>query len=287
VGVFAHEIAGSEGRGFALLASLLSLAAGCAGESATRKPCPSQAWVGQCQLHDLTKVEEREMPMPYVVYEAIYTPQANAEYPQFTPGDVRIRFGTPAVHEFALVDHLKPQRIVACRAAAAPVTCLPEEVIADVRPFDPEQATAAAAPSIVGCAAIDAASEQDRLARTRIEGGAISERFTFGEGSAALSPDATDSAREVAKRMAADPNLECLGLVGQNTPGEPISLSEARARAVKQLLISLGVDSRRLLTIAANASVSGGGSKAAPAIDPESRRVSLRVLLQTSAKPAP
>jgi outer membrane protein OmpA-like peptidoglycan-associated protein len=238
-------------------------------------------------LRDLRKVEEREMPMPYVVYEAIYSPQANAEFPQFTPADVRIRFGTPAVHEFALVDHLKPQRIVACRAAAAPVTCLPEEVSADVRPFDPEQAAAAAAPSIVGCAAIDAASEQDRIARTRVEGSVLSERFTFGEGSAALSPDAEGSAREVAKRMAADPNLECLGLVGQNTRGEPISLSEARARAVKQLLISLGVDSRRLLTIAANANVSGGGSQAAPAIDPESRRVSLRVLLQTSPKPAP
>ena len=228
------------------------------------------------------------MPMPYVVYEAIYAPQPNADYPQFTPADVRLRFGTPAIHEFALLDHLKPQRIVACHAAAAPVTCLPEEVSADVRPFDPEQAAAPEAPSsIVGCAAIDAASEQDRLARTRVEGSAISEHFTFGEGSAALPPDAEANAREVAKRLAADPNLECLGLVGQTTPGEPIPLSEARARAVKQLLISLGVDSRRLLTIAANANVSGAGSKTAPAIDPESRRVSLRILLQTSAKPAP
>ncbi len=87
--------------------------------------------------------------------------------------------------------------------------------------------------------------------------------------------------------MAADPSLECLGVVGQTGPGEPISLAEARARAVKQLLISLGVDSRRLLTIAANSSVYGTSSNPAPAVDPESRRVSLRVLLQTSGKPAP
>jgi outer membrane protein OmpA-like peptidoglycan-associated protein len=263
----------------------LALSAACAGT--TRKSCPSEAWAGKCSLRDLTKVEEREMPMPYVVYEAIYTPLANAEYPQFTPADVRLRFGTPAVHEFALVDHLKAQAIVACRSAAAQVSCLPEEVTADVVAFDPARAAPAAAPSVVGCAAIDSASEQDRLARTRSEASPIGEHFTFGAGSSALSPDATSSARDVAKRMADDPSLECLGLVGQTTPGEPISLSEARARAVKQLLISLGVDSRRLLTIAANASVSSAGPRSAPTVDPESRRVSLRVLLQTSAKPIP
>ena len=263
------------------------MTAGCASESSARKPCPSPAWAGKCIQRELKKVEEREMPMPYVVYEAIYTPEANAEYPQFTPGDVRVRFGTPAAREFALLDHLKPQREVPCHSAAAPVTCLPEAATADVLPFDPEQAAPATPPSIVGCAAIDSASEQDRLSRTRSEGSAVDQRFTFGAGSAALSPDATASAREVAERMAADPNLECLGVVGQTAPGEPISLAESRARAVKQLLISLGVDSRRLLTIAANANVAGGGPKPPAAADPEIRRVSLRVLLQTSAKPAP
>jgi outer membrane protein OmpA-like peptidoglycan-associated protein len=272
-----------------LLLSALFVTVACAGESAAHKPCPSEAWAGKCHLRDLRKVEEREMPMPYVVYEAIYAPQANADYPQFTPSEVRLRFGTPALHEFALVDHLKPQQDVSCHAAAAPGSCLPEQVTADVLPFDPEHAEPAAAPSIVGCAAIDAASEQDRLARTRTEGGVVGQRFVFGEGSSALAPEASDSAREVAKRMADDPNLECLGVVGQTSPGEPISLAEARARAVRQLLISLGVDSRRLLTIAANAPVFGAGSKTAPAAAPasESRRVSLSILLQTSAKPTP
>lgn len=270
-----------------LLVSLLSLSAGCAGESAAQKACPSPAWSGKCNLREVTKVEERELPMPYVVYEAIYAPQQNDESPEFTPGEIRYRVGAPGVHEFALLDHLKQQKVVTCHATAAPVTCLPGEVTADVLPFDVEQAAPAAAPSIVGCAAIDAPSEQDRLARTRSEGSAIGERFTFGEGSSALSPDASDTARDVSQRLATDPGLECLGLVGQTTPGEPISLAEARARAVKQLLISLGVDSRRLQTIAANASVSGAGSKTAAPIDPESRRVSLRVLLQTSTKPSP
>ena len=268
-----------------LLLSALSLSTACAGSAP--KTCPSEAWTGQCKLHVLTKVEERELPMPYVVYEAIYAPQANAEEPQFTPSELRMRFGTRAVHELALVDHLKQQPLVACHAAVAPVTCVPGDLTADVVPFDSEHAPPPAVASIVGCAAIDAASEQERLARTRIESAPISERFTFPEGSAALSPDATNSARDVAKHMTEDPGLECLGLVGQTTPGEPVALAEARARAVKQLLISLGVDSRRLLTIAANARVASSGTQAQPAIDPESRRVSLRVMLQTSTKSAP
>jgi outer membrane protein OmpA-like peptidoglycan-associated protein len=282
-----RKIARARSSYAAWLGCALWLNAGCAGEGATRKPCPSEAWTGQCTLRDLRKVEEREMPMPYVVYEAVYAPQPNAAHPQFTPADVRLRFGAPAAREFALVDHLKPQQVVACRSAVEPVSCLPGEVTADVLPFDPEQTATAAGPGIVGCAAIDAASEQDRLARTRIEGSAVSELFTFGEGSAALSPDAAASARDVAKRMADDPSMECLGLVGQTTRGEPISLAEGRARAVKQLLVSLGVDSRRLLTIAANANVSGAAAKTAPAIDDASRRVSLSVLLQTKPRPKP
>jgi outer membrane protein OmpA-like peptidoglycan-associated protein len=285
--VFAGSIARGKGRRSALLLSVLALIGGCAGSA--RKPCPSQAWEGKCKLHAVTKVEEREMPMPYVTYEAIYVPQPNPEYPQFTPSELHLSFGTPAVHEFALVDHLKQQQEVACHAPVAAESCLPGQVTADVVPFDAEHAPPAAAPSIVGCAAIDSASEQDRLARTRTQGSKIDEHFTFGEASAALSPDAANSARDVAKRMAEDPSLECVGVVGQTAPGEPLALAEARARAVKQLLISLGVDSRRLLTIAANANISGAAAKAQPQppIDPEARRVSLRVLLETSVKSAP
>ena len=136
------------------------------------------------------------------------------------------------------------------------------------------------APRVSGCAAIDAASEQDRLAK-RAEVEVISERFAFAEGSSALSPDATKAANAVAERMASEPSLECLGVVGQISPGESPSLAEARARAVKQLLIALGVEAKRLQTIAATANVFGPGAKA-QAEEPESRRVSLSVLLKTA-----
>ena len=272
----------------ALLAAALSFltGAGCAGESSAHRPCPTNAWVGTCELHDLRKVEDRELPMPYVVYEAIYTPHANAEYPLFTPIDVRMRFGAPARFEFDLQNHLKPQTLVACHAPAIPGSCVAGDLVADVVPFDPDRRAASEAPRIVGCAAIDAASEQDRLAKSQEGASAIDERFAFAQDSAEISASDMSAASLVAKQMKDDPSLECVGLVGQISPGESVSLGEARARAVKQVLVSLGVDGKRLLTISATASVYGPAAKTqAPA--PESRRVSLRVLLKTKSDTVP
>jgi outer membrane protein OmpA-like peptidoglycan-associated protein len=279
-----HPIVARGASRFALGLSLaFSAGAGCAGQSSAQKQCPSEAWVGKCKLSDLRKVEEREMPVPWVVYEATYSAQANAEYPSFMPPDARLRFGVLAKNEYALVDHLKPQALVDCHAASTPGSCLPRELVADVVPFAADKAEAAAPPRVTGCAAIDATSEQDRLAKSGSATTVVNERFSFGEGSTALAPEATTDATAIAKRMADDPRLECVGLVGQASPGESPSLAEARARAVKRLLVSLGVDSTRLQTIAATASVYGAASASTvPAA--EQRRVSVKVLLETAEK---
>ena len=260
----------------------VAASAGCA--ASTRKPCPSEAWVGKCTLRSLTKVEEHELPLPWIVYEAIYEPQANAEYPHFMPTEARPRFGTQARNEFALVGHVKQQAAVTCHAEPIPDSCLPGQLVVDVAPFDAGRAEAAAAPTrVTGCAAIDAPSEQDRLAKSRGEATVISERFSFGEGSTALSPEATSDATAIAKRMAEDASLECVGLVGQASPGESPSLAEGRARAVKRLLVSLGVDSTRLQTIGATSNVYGAAS-ASQVPSAELRRVSVSVLLKTTEK---
>ena len=265
---------------------MIGALAACAGGESAQKQCPSDAWVGKCELRDVRKVEERELPMPYVVYEATYHAQKSAEYPRFTPADVRMRFGAPAKYEFALLDHLKPQALVTCHAASIPGSCQPQEAVADVTPFDPEHLPEATAPRVTGCSAIDSASEQERLAKSRIEAGVVSERFDFAADSSALAPEASDVARTVAKRLADETGIECLGLLGQTSPGESASLAEARARAVKQLLISLGVDGKRLLTIAATAKVYGPSSERKTP-DADSRRVSLSILLKTESKPSP
>jgi outer membrane protein OmpA-like peptidoglycan-associated protein len=256
--------------------------------SAERAPCPALAWEGECVLQGVTKVQERELPVPYVTYEAVYAPQRNDRYPQLTPGEARVRMGALAKYEGALNAHFKSEPVVKCHSASMPDACLPRDPVVDVKPFDAERAASAsdAAPLTVGCAAIDASSEQDRLSRSSAGGTQIGARFQFGADSAALASDAKETANAVAKRLAETPTIECVGVVGQISSGESIALAEARARAVKDLLVSLGVDSKRLTTIALNANVYGQGAKAAP-VDPTLRRVSLSVLLETALKPSP
>jgi outer membrane protein OmpA-like peptidoglycan-associated protein len=264
----------------------LLVGAGCAGQSAARADCATSAWSGSCTLRALTKVEDRDLPMPYVVYEAIYTPQPNPQHAQYTPAEVRLRFGAPGQYEFALQDHLKAQSTVSCQSPVAQGSCIPEGIVANVLPFDAEHAAVAPPTHASGCAAIEAASEQDRVNQSRNATVVMPERFVFDVDSAALSPEATTTASGVAKQLQADPTLECVGLVGQITPGESASLAEARAHAVKELLVSMGVARGRLLTIAVTANVFGPGAKVQDA-EPNKRRVSLSVLLKTAPAPAP
>jgi outer membrane protein OmpA-like peptidoglycan-associated protein len=260
---------------------LCGASAGCAGQTAARSDCATQAWSGTCNLRSLTKVEDRELPIPYVVYEAIYTPQANTQFPNYTPAEARQRFGAPGQYEFALQDHLKAQASVTCQSPVAQGSCVPEGIVANVTPFNPDTAQVAAAPHATGCAAIEAASEQDRLDRSRSTVVVLPERFAFANDSSALSPEATATATAIAKQMQADPSLECIGVVGQTAPGESPSMAEARAHGVKELLVSLGVDRSRLLTIAMTASVYGAGVSPEDAHE-DTRRVMLKVLLKTA-----
>jgi outer membrane protein OmpA-like peptidoglycan-associated protein len=239
-----------------------------------------------CVLSGLTKVEEREMPMPWVVYEGVYTPQNNAQYPQFAPAEVRLRFGAPAGSEQALKTQLSAQAAVPCHAPMMQGSCMPGKVVADVVPFDPDRAATAAPTHVTGCAAIEAASEQDRLNQSYEPSAAIPERFVFDEGSSTPGPGAKDIASAVAKRLTADQSLECVGVVGQISSGESTALAEGRARAIKALLESFGVDRGRLMTIAVTAKVFGPSSNPQPP-DPSNRRVSLKVLLGAGAGNAP
>ncbi|HEY5373939.1 MAG TPA: hypothetical protein VIK01_09630 [Polyangiaceae bacterium] len=271
-------------RGFGLwvsvIATLAVSGASCAAGSA--KQCATDAWSGTCKLRGITKVEEREMPVPWVVYEAIYTPQRNPQYPQFTPADVRVRLGAQAQYEQALKKHFNAQTDVTCHSEVTAGSCVPGDVKADVVEFDATHAEALEATHAKGCAAIESVSDQERLSQSRQASVVISERFSFADGSSALAPEATDTGNAIAKRLAADASIECVGLVGQITNGEPPALAEARARAVRGLLVSLGVDKSRLTTIAVTESVYGAAAKP-QAAEANNRRVSLSVLLKTGA----
>ena len=236
-------------------------------------------------LRGITKVEERENPVPWVVYEAIYTPQPDPQYPQFTPADVRVRLGAQARYELALQKHINAQQSVTCHAQMTAGTCSPQPATADVVEFDPDHAAMAETAHTTGCAAIETTSEQDRLSQNPDAAvTSFPERFLFDADSSNVSSDAAALASAVAKRMAADAGIECVGVIGQIGNGEAVTLAEARARAVKALLVSLGVDKSRLTTIALTTHVYGPASNPQPT-SASDRRVSLSVLLKSGAAP--
>lgn len=249
--------------------------------------CAPDAWAGECELVSITKVEDKEFPIPHVVLEAAYRPLPNAASPNHSPAPVLERTMVKSQYEFALTDHLNAHKRAACSLPQAPSgSCAPSKVKVAIPAFDIAAADRVAqAPTVSGCAQIESSSTQDRVRLAQHTQSVVGQRFTFAEGSAELSPEANATAKEVAALLNAKPGIECLGVVGQIAAGESPGLADRRAAAVRDLLATHGVPLSRLLTIGATAKVFGSGSKPAEA-DPADRRVGLSVLLERAAQPA-
>ena len=254
--------------------------ASCA-NSQTVNRCAPETWQGECQLASVTKVEDKEFPIPVVVMEAVYRPVANAQYPSYTPGALSERTLVKAEYELPLYDYLEAHPRVACRAEAPPNgACTAPQVAITLAPFDPETAARTnAAPTISGCAQIEATSTQDRLQGGQTTQTFVTQQLAFAENSAELPPDAATSVGEVVELLTQKPSIECLGIVGQIASGEPPALAEQRAKAVRDMWSARGIAASRMLTIGANAKVFGNGSRPAEP-DPKDRRVGFSVLLE-------
>jgi len=235
----------------------------------------------------VTKVEDKEFPIPHVVLETAYRPVPNANYPNSTPGPALQRTLVKSQYELALTDHLNAHKRAACSWPQAPNgVCTPPSVQIAIPAFDTAAADRAAqAPPVAGCAQIESSSTQDRVRLAQQTLSVLSQRFVFAEGSAELSPEADAAAKEVVAVLTAKPNIECLGVVGQIAAGESPGLADRRAAAVRDLLGAHGISVSRLLTIGATAKVFGSGSKPAEP-DPADRRVGLSVLLERAPQPA-
>lgn len=257
----------------------------CAKQQSTNQ-CPPEVWQGQCQLASVTKVEDKEFPIPHVVMEAVYRPIPNASYPGYTPGALAQRTMVKSEHELALYDYLEAHPLVGCATQAPPNSaCTAPPLGIALAAFDPEAAARAnPAPPVTGCAQIEATSAQDRVRQGQQSVSVVSQRIAFAESSAELPPDADALTGEIAKLLAAKPSIECLGIVGQIAQGESPALAEQRAKAVRDLLGAHGVSLTRLLTIGATARVFGQGSRPGDA-DPADRRVSFSVLLERAPAP--
>lgn len=268
-----------------LLACVLSF--GCA-HSASVSRCAPEIWEGECQLASVTKVEDKEFPIPHVVMEAVYRPIQNERYPTYTPGALAERTLVKAEYELPLYDYLEAHPRVACRTEApANGACVAPKVALSLPTFDPSKAaTTAAAPPVTGCAQIEATSTQDRLRQGQNTQTFVNQRLGFAENSAELPPDADVLTGEVADLLRKRPEIECLGVIGQIASGEPPALAEQRAKAVRDLLGAHGIALSRLLTIGVTARVFGTGSRPNEA-DPAERRVSFSVLLEHAPTPKP
>jgi outer membrane protein OmpA-like peptidoglycan-associated protein len=257
----------------------------CAKQQSTNQ-CPPEVWQGQCQLASVTKVEDKEFPIPHVVMEAVYRPIPNASYPEYTPGALAQRTMVKSEHELALYDYLEAHPLVGCATQAPPNSaCTAPPLGIQLAAFDPEAAARAnPTPPVTGCAQIEATSAQDRVRQGQQATSVVSQRINFAESSAELPPDADTLTAEIAKLLASKPSIECLGIVGQIAQGESPALAEQRAKAVRDLLGAHGVSLNRLLTIGATARVFGQGSRPGEA-DPADRRVSFSVLLERAPAP--
>lgn|SRR5690606_15552952 len=259
-------------------AAAASLAGACGPTADAR--CDANAWAGQCQLTALNRVREAEFPVPYVVYEAIYTPQPNS-YSNITPGPLRVEVQAGSTHEAAVRSHFEQYATVACQEhERAPGTCVPGPVVVQVPPFDPNR-YAVQEQQIRGCAQIEDQSTQDRLRELGYGSGQeLGSPLPFAQGSATLSGDALTHIEAWAAQLAADPRLECVAIVGEISREEPLPLAEERARQVKQALVARGVDAARLVTIATSVPMSATG-EVDRTPDPSLRRVRLRALLRS------
>lgn len=265
----------------------LGVVASCA-KSQSVNQCAPEHWEGECQLASVTKVEDKEFPVPHVVMEAVYRPIENPQYPTYTPGALAERTLVKSEFELPLYDYLEAHPRVPCAAqATASGSCVAPQVKISLAPFDQEAAArTSAAPPVTGCAQIEATSAQDTVRQGQSTKTVVTQRVMFPESSAQLPPDANELSEAVARILKAHPEVECLGIVGQIASGEPPALAEERAKAVRDLLGAHGVPLTRLLTIGATAKVFGTGSRPAEA-DPADRRVSFSVLLEKTPPPAP
>ena len=243
---------------------------GCGGPHANQ--CGPSVWEGTCDLETVTLVRESELPAPHMVYEALYAPRVEPGQEGYSPQEVRVEHAVTSRHVDALQDHLRHHAQVSCRTEPPPPgTCVPGPLQVTVPPFQPGQVTRGSfGPQ--GCEKLEASQSAN------IVGTPIPEIFQFEKGSDATTPTTVQLAAQVAAKMRASPNVECVGIVGQTAPGEDPALAQTRAQAILQLLTQQGIDPKRLTTMAASVSVYGGSSA------PSYHRVTLRVLLQGGSR---
>ncbi len=243
---------------------------GCASSRSTTEPC-TPPWSGTCTLRQVTKLGERSAPVPLVIYEGLYEPQGA---PNSVPM-ARVTVEARAVYAGDVKAYFHAQPEVSCEQLVDD-QCFPGALSVRLSPFTPP--TEVAAPQVTGCARIEQESADYDASADDSGAETLPEQLLFEEGAVTQTAPGTSVLDALATRLKAEPNLECLAVVGMSASGESPGLAEQRARTVRNALIERGVEPGRLRTVSVTASLYGPNTR------PENerakdRRVVFRVLL--------
>jgi outer membrane protein OmpA-like peptidoglycan-associated protein len=259
--------------GPATFAALISASTACNGPG-SGGGCHYESWRGTCALRGVQteKIVER-FPQSFVVVAATYEPVSQSG--EFTPPPFAKRVMAPAVDEVDLQEFLKKQTSVPC-SVANPVgdPCAPT-MDAKVAQYVPPE-TPATPNGPVGCAKIERPGDAPSTpAPVKLSG-----PFQFGESSSVVTEDVKKLADAAAQEILRDPKIECVAIKGQSAPGEPFTLANERAQAVRHLLETRGIDRSRLIVFEATAPTYTGSPDEQLNIG-EHRRVHLSVVVYT------
>ncbi|HEX7668315.1 MAG TPA: hypothetical protein VF395_01970 [Polyangiaceae bacterium] len=233
--------------------------------------CHYESWQGRCKLMGVrtARVVER-FPKSYVVVESTYEPAtANGI---FAPPPFRKETLTPAEFELDLTNHVRQFAEVDC-SVQNPVgdPCSPK-MQAAVPEFIPP--AAAAAGGAVGCGKIEHSGGTAPVPPTL----SLPGPFQFGASTAETTPDVQQLADEAARAILQNPRIECVAIKGQSAPGEPFSLANDRAQAVRRLLESRGIEHSRVTIFESSAPSYTASPDDQPVLS-EHRRVHLSIVV--------
>jgi outer membrane protein OmpA-like peptidoglycan-associated protein len=247
--------------------------AACSGsKSSEGAGCHYETWHGQCALQGVHTIRTIErFPTSYVVIETMFEPRQVEG--AFSPPPFRKQDLISAEYEVAFTEHVKQSPVVDC-SVGTPVgdPCAPT-MVANAPEFLPPNAGPAGP---VGCAKIEQSSGATVPPSVKLPG-----PFQFEQGSSVETPEVVQLVAEAARQMKQDPRIECVAIKGMSAPGEPFTLANERAQAVRKLLEARGIDHARVTVFEAVAPAYTASPDDQPVLS-EHRRVHLSVVVYSA-----
>jgi hypothetical protein len=227
-------------------------------------------------------LREAEFPEPHIVLQGLYSPLASPSSPNLTPPDVGVEFTARSRFAGDLRAHLERYSKVDCAQRPPPAgTCVAGDLVVDVPQFvPPKDSYGFGERTSEGCAQLEDVAASGQLPEIGRDAAAIfPEDVKFEVGSASPSVSSSGYLEQATQKLLQDPTLECVAVVGQVAPNEPLTLAAERARAIVQSMVDHGVDAKRLMAITATVNVYAAAND--QVLNPvDLRRVMLRVVLR-------